>query len=75
MGQLGFLECRGKAKGVLYPSEHYPNIVTAIEDDIDELMDRTEDNEKDIVSLSYRTSTLEDNVIEEDYYFHYSYIV
>jgi len=69
--QLGFLECRGKAKGALYPSEHYQNIITTIEDDIDELKGRTEDNEKDIFSLSSRTSTLEDIVIEEDYYFHY----
>jgi len=62
--RLDYLRCSGKAVGAEYPSEHTQNEIHEIEAKIQE-------NTNDISSLASRTTKLEENVINVDYYFRY----
>jgi hypothetical protein len=52
--KLGFLKCKGKAAGVLYPSEASEDKLKHLESQIDELAVRAGDNENDITDLQMK---------------------
>lgn len=76
--KLGSLECAGK--GGEYPSEIEDRKLEKIEEDVERLKISTNQNDAEIDQLTAKTdilendiSTLQDGVIEHDYYFKYQH--
>ena len=64
--KLGFLQCYGKAEGIVYPSEQNQNIIDNFTDDISELSERIDTNENDIDNLQEDVAENQNDIYSND---------